>query len=95
MIDGTIDFNTYQSKTTTLKNQLAKINSNYPQSESHYISLASELMIKRMNEEAATLLQANLLAYPDSKATSDSLAKAYKNLGKLELSQKYANQNSK
>lgn len=95
MIDGTIDFNTYQNKTTALKNQLAKANNSYPQNESHYISLASELMIKRMNEEAVTLLQSNLLIYPDSKATSDSLAKAYKNLGKLELSQKYANQGSK
>ena len=95
MIDGTIDFTTYQNKTTALKNRLAKINTTYPLKESHYISLASELMIKRMNEEAATLLQINLLAFPDSKATTDSLSKAYKNLGKLELSQKYCNQENK
>ena len=95
MIDGTIDFTTYQNKTTALKNRLAKINTTYPLKESHYISLASELMIKRMNEEAATLLQINLLAFPDSKATTDSLSKAYKNLGKLELSQKYGNQENK
>jgi hypothetical protein len=94
MIDGTIDFTTYQNKTTVLKNRLAKINTTYPLKESHYISLASELMIKRMNEEAATLLQINLLEFPNSKATTDSLSKAYKNLGKLELSQKYANQNT-
>lgn len=95
MIDGTIDFTTYQNKTTALKNRLAKINTTYPLNESHYISLASELMIKRMNEEAATLLQINLLAFPNSKATTDSLSKAYKNLGKLELSQKYGNQENK
>jgi hypothetical protein len=95
MIDGTIDFNTYQVKTTALKNQLAKINSNYPTNESHYVSLARELMIKRMNDEAVSLLKINLDLFPNSVATSDSLSKAYKNLGKLELSQKYANQNGK
>ena len=94
MIDGTIDFNTYQTKTTALKNQLAKINSKYPVNESHYVSLASELMIKRMNEEAVSLLKNNLDLFPNSVSTSDSLSKAYKNLGKLELSQKYANQGS-
>ncbi len=92
MIDGTIDFNTYQTKTTALKNQLAKINSKYPVNESHYVSLASELMIKRMNEEAVSILKNNLDLFPNSVSTSDSLSKAYKNLGKLELSQKYANQ---
>ena len=92
MIDGLIDFNYYQTKTSDLKNQLTKINSKYPQNESHYVSLASELMIKKMNEEAVSLLKNNLDLFPNSTATSDSLSKAYKNLGKLELFQKYANQ---
>jgi len=94
MIDGTIDFNTYQTKTTALKNQLAKTNSKYPVNESHYVSLANELMIKRMNEEAVVILKANLDAYPTSAATADSLAKVYRKLGKIELSQKYANLNN-
>jgi hypothetical protein len=47
-----------------------------------------------MNEEAVVILKANLDAFPTSVATSDSLSKAYRKLGKIELSQKYANMNN-
>ncbi len=99
LVDGIIDFNYFQVKTNNLKQQLAMLNNSgnkiaYPQNEAHYIHLATQLMQKRMNEEAVVILKANLIAFPTSVATSDSLSKAYRKLGKIELSQKYANQNS-
>jgi predicted Zn-dependent protease len=101
LVDGIIDFNYFQSKTNSLKSQIAQLNSSpsankatYPQNEAHYIHLASQLMHKRMNEEAVVILKANLDAYPTSAATADSLAKVYRKLGKIELSQKYANLNN-
>jgi hypothetical protein len=101
LVDGIIDFNYFQSKTNSLKSQIAQLHSSsstnkatYPQNEAHYIHLASQLMHKRMNEEAIVILKANLDAYPNSAATADSLAKVYRKMGKIELSQKYANLNN-
>ena len=99
LVDGIIDFNYFQSKTSNLKQQLAQVNNSgnkitYPQNEAHYVHLATQLMHKRMNEEAVVILKANLDAFPSSVATSDSLSKAYRKLGKIELSQKYANMNN-
>ncbi|MFM7014904.1 MAG: transglycosylase SLT domain-containing protein [Bacteroidota bacterium] len=99
LVDGIIDFNYFQAKSNYLKQQLAIVNNSgnkvaYPQNEAHYIHLATQLMHKRMNEEAVVILKANLEAFPSSVATSDSLAKAYKKLGKFELSQKYSNLNN-
>lgn len=99
LVDGIIDFSYFQSKTSNLKQQLAQLSSSsgkltYPQNEAHYIHLATQLMHKRMNEEAVVILKANLDAFPSSSATADSLSKVYRKLGKIELSQKYANMNN-
>jgi len=99
LVDGIIDFNYFQSKTNNLKQQLAQLNDSgnkitYPQNEAHYIHLATQLMHKRMNEEAVVILKANLDAFPSSTASSDTLSKAYRKLGKMELSHKYANHNN-
>jgi hypothetical protein len=40
------------------------------------------------------ILKANLDAFPSSTASSDTLSKAYRKLGKMELSHKYANHNN-
>jgi uncharacterized protein (DUF2132 family) len=88
LVDGIIDFNFFQARTNSLKQQLAQLNASptnkvaYPQNEAHYLHLASQLMHKRMNEEAVVILKANLDAFPSSVATSDSLAKAYRKLGR-------------
>ncbi len=99
LVDGIIDFSYFQSKTSNLKQQLAQLSSSsgkltYPQNEAHYIHLATQLMHKRMNEEAVVILKANLDVFPSSSATADSLSKVYRKLGKIELSQKYANMNN-
>jgi hypothetical protein len=99
LVDGIIDFNYFQNKTINLKQQLAQLTNSgskitYPKNEAHYVHLATQLMHKRMHEEAVVILKANLDAFPTSVATSDSLSKAYRKLGKIELSQKYANMNN-
>ena len=104
LVDGIINFDYFMQKLQLLRIELAildgeprkpeSITVSYPASDQHFIALSSELLRKRIVEDAIRLLRYNVENYPESVMAADSLTKAYRLYPNLGLSQKYMSKTS-
>lgn len=93
LADGTISFDYFVEKVTTLKSELASLNPTnplgYPTNEEQLVRLSDELMKKRKMQDVIQVLRLNMDFYPQSFTTAEHLSKAYRISGDAGLAQKY------
>ncbi|HNQ12063.1 MAG TPA: transglycosylase SLT domain-containing protein [Bacteroidia bacterium] len=96
--DGIINFNTYVERTGKVYKELEKISDSRKSefssrlgNEFELITVARELMLKKELNDAIGLLKVNYKNFPRSKATLDTLSRAYKLKGDLAEAQRFSN----
>jgi tetratricopeptide (TPR) repeat protein len=98
LVQGTIPMDYFITRTASVRREMEKYYKRngvattevaYRESERLH-TLGNELMYKRKFNEAILIFQLGLEKNPISPATYDSLGKAYRKIGNIDLAEKYA-----
>ncbi len=100
LMDGTITFEEFIARAGMVQKELnwnadrakqtfAYQDTRYPFNEKRMLQISNHMLAKRRSENALSLLQMNLSAYPNSLGTIDQMSRAYKMSGNKVMAQKY------